>query len=315
MGADHKTPGKITAKGLLWAKMLRAAFFPLSLFPVGMGAATAAAAGEVSPCRFFLVVLGVLCYHAGANVFNDFYDEVSGNDRLNTYHSPYSGGGRLLQKGQVSLLALRRAAVLLYVAGSTAFLGLAVTGGGWGVPALGAAGLFGGFFYSAPPLQLAGRGWGEAVIGLCFGPLLVSGTELALTGSLPLRTILLSIPFGFLIAAVILINEFPDLEADRLTGKFTLVVRMGRRRSMNLFGLLLFSAFFFIIANILLFRLPFAWLSLLALPVAFRAYLLGRKFYKDPRRILPACAATIKTHFFTSLLLVLSVWLGNRGGI
>lgn len=315
MGADHKTAGQIGAKGILWLKTVRAAFFPLSLFPVGMGAVTAAAAGQVSLVRFILVALGVLCYHAGANLFNDFYDEVSGNDRLNKYHSPYSGGGRLLQEGHVSLPALRKTAVFLYMTGSVALLVLAMTGGGSGVLALGAAGFLGGFFYSAPPLQLAGRGWGEAVIGLCFGPLLVSGTELALTGSLPLRTVLLSIPFGFLITAVILINEFPDWEADRLTGKNTLVVRMGPRRSINLFGLLLFSAFFFIIANIILLRLPFAWLSLLALPAAFRAYILGRKFYKDPRGILPACAATIKTHFFTSLLLVFSVWLGNRGGV
>lgn len=291
-------------------RMVRARFFTASLLPVLLGTVMAAKSGGVPVLRFLLVLAGALLYHAGANMINDVYDEAT--DRINRYHSPFNGGSRVLQEEGIKPSVLRRAALLTFISGFVFVLLLMVTGGGWGVLLLGAVGLFGGVFYSAPPFRFSARAWGELLIGLCFGPMLVAGTELALSGGLQKETLITSIPLGILIMAVIFINEFPDWEADQTAGKRNMVVRMGRERGIELFGVMLTLAYLMIIVNVLLFGLPLlSVLSLLTIPLAVRAYRIGKLHSEEPRRILPACAATIGVHFFTGLILILTLWFGR----
>jgi 1,4-dihydroxy-2-naphthoate octaprenyltransferase len=103
---------------------------------------------------------------------------------------------------------------------------------GPGVLLFGAVGAFSAFFYTAPPLRLAARrGLGELLVALNFGPLAVAGTVYALTGRVSWNDFLVGIPVGLLTAAILWINQFPDIEADRETGKYNLVVMLGRERA------------------------------------------------------------------------------------
>jgi 1,4-dihydroxy-2-naphthoate octaprenyltransferase len=87
------------------------------------------------------------------------------------------------------------------------------------------------FFYHAPPFRLSYRGFGEMAVAVSYGPLVTAGTYLVQCGTIPTGTALLSLPLGVLIAAFLWINEFPDYTADALSGKRTLVVRLGRARA------------------------------------------------------------------------------------
>ena len=96
---------------------------------------------------------------------------------------------------------------------------------------IGLVGVVAAYSYHGPPLRLSYRGLGELAVALCYGPLICAGTYLVQRGEVTAEVWWLSVPLGLLIAAFLWINEVPDAAADRASGKYTLVVRTGRRRA------------------------------------------------------------------------------------
>jgi len=129
--------------------------------------------------------------------------------------------------------------------GISALMGLyLVFTSGPGVIAFGLAGAFLAYFYTAPPLRLAARkGLGELSVGLAFGPLATAGTVYALTGGVPLSSFLIGIPIGLLTVLILWINQFPDKEADKATGKHNLIVVLGKEKARWGYLLLLLAGF------------------------------------------------------------------------
>jgi len=294
----------------LWARALRLQYLPASFLPVLLGATFARQAGPVSLFRLSLVLGGVFCYHAGANLVNDLYDVET--DRLNRGATLLNGGSQVLAKGLLTLSQLRKAAFFSYLLGTAAALGLALAGGGWGVLLYALAGLGCGYFYSIPPLRLAATGLGELVLGLAFGPLLVLGTVTALTGAFFPGALLVSWPVGLFITAVILINEIPDYESDRRTGKRTLAVRLGPEKSFRLLALLLTGAVFSLGVALLRLRVyPLFTGFLLLLPLAGWVWSAGRRRLKEGEKLFPACAGMILLHLLNGVVLILAVWHGG----
>jgi 1,4-dihydroxy-2-naphthoate octaprenyltransferase len=112
---------------------------------------------------------------------------------------------------------------------------------------LGGLGIFFGFFYSNRPFRWSYHGLGEILIGFCYGWLPIATGFFLLTGFFSPQILLFSIPVGLSIFNVILINEFPDREADRAIGKRNLVVRFGKERMGDLYiGLSVLTGFSFI---------------------------------------------------------------------
>jgi len=99
----------------------------------------------------------------------------------------------------------------------------------------GLAGIILSYFYTAPPLRIGYRGFGEIIVFLICGPLSVIGTYFLFTGMITLKSVLLSIPIGLLIFSILFINEFPDYEADKAVNKRHLVVRMGRQKQNRIY--------------------------------------------------------------------------------
>ncbi|NLW56466.1 MAG: prenyltransferase [Firmicutes bacterium] len=194
----------------IWGKALRLRFFSASLLPLFLGTVISGGGDGIISSGAWLLVLGVvLSAHGASNLLNDLYDDLYGTDRINQHYSPFNGGSRVLQEELISRSAMKRAIRLCYAVGTICLLLLSKLGGGWGVLLLGLAGFGCGYFYSVPPFRLAGTACGELLVGLAFGPLLVLGTTTGLTGVFSKEAVLVSLPVGALIAAVILINEFP----------------------------------------------------------------------------------------------------------
>ncbi len=288
-----------------WFKASRPEFFTASIVPVMVGAAAAYYSNGQMLWGYLLVTLvALVLLHAAANLANDYYDHLSGNDEANVqYVRPFTGGSRLIQQGQVVPRHILLASLLCLFTG--ALLGLYLTWmRGWPILALGVIGGLSGFFYTARPLQLGYRGIGELFIGLDFGILPVLGTYYVQVQQFSGSALAASLPVTFLIMAVLWINQFQDFAADKAVDKRHWVVRLGRRRARYVYTGMVTCAYVSLLVSVGGGWLPpLAVLPLVAVPVAAFAVNTAWRHYDDLRQLTPANAATIVLHLLMGLLL------------
>jgi len=296
-----------------WHLALRIPFLAATVVPILLGAAVAwAHRGTLGWGWLLLTLLAGLFLHAGTNVVNDYFDHRSGNDPVNReFVRPFSGGSRVIQMGLLSPLEVLIGGLLLFLLGAILGLFLAVERG-WFILILGVFGILSGLFYVSRPFNWAGRGIGELMVGLNFGPLMALGSYYVQTQSFSWAPVVAAVPVALLIAAVLYINEFPDYEADKAVGKNTLVVRLGRRRAALGFAFLMALVYTALAAGVLSRSLP--WLALLALltiPLAVRSTLYALRYHSQPVDLVPANVFTVLNHIATGMLLALAfVWEG-----
>ena len=224
--------------------------------------------GRVNAFHFVLALVGAICAHISINVFNEYFDFKSGLD-ARTKRTPFSGGsGTLPANPAMVRTALTTAVVTLL---STAAIGLyfVFVRGMWLLP-LGVLGFFIIFAYTP---WLAHRPFVCLIApGLGFGPMIVMGTHFVLTGEYSWVAFWASlIPF-FLVSDLLLLNQFPDVEADRSIGRRHLPIVIGRRASSLIYGAFLLLTYLVIILSVLLGTMPKASLiGLLTIAIAVPA--------------------------------------------
>jgi len=311
--ADDVRPEiKLMTKIFTWLVIMRLPFLTATFVPLLVGAAVANFLGyDVSWGWLGLTVLGGSLLHIGTNTANDYFDHTSGTDEANyNYMVPYSGGSRSIQMGLISAKGMLTVSLVAFLLSAVVGVPL-IQKAGMDVLWLGLIGFVSGFFYTAPPFRFASRkGLGELLIGLNFGPLMVAGSALVQTGQILPEALLAGIPIGLLVAAIVYVNEFPDHDGDKATGKDTLIVVFGLEQARLGYVFLVVGAFVSIIVMALNGTLPM--LSLIALPAAYlgiRAVQTLYKYYND-RLLLPANAGTINMHLVTGLLFCVGIWLG-----
>ncbi len=129
-----------------------------------------------------------------------------------------------------------------------------------------AAGNFLGWYYSAPPLKLAYRGWGEISTAIASGFFMPAFGNFMIAHQLTTSYLLLMLPLLMCGLMFIISVEVPDMEADRAGGKMNLVARIGRRSaflSISLIGAVITVYFFCLAIFIGGVYLPIAIMSLL----------------------------------------------------
>jgi len=293
----------------LWTAILRAPFFTASVAPVILGAAIAYHQQSVIHwSTFFLTLIGTIIVHAAANVINDYYDHRSGNDEVNIYHNAFSGGSRMIQNRIISPERTCFIAVGLFFITILIGLYLNSISSGNVILIIGIIGVVLAFTYSATPLKLSYRGIGELAIVASYGPLIVLGTYYVQTGSLNYLPLLAAIPNGILVGLILFINEFQDMQADSSVEKNTLVVRMrAKKRALIVYKLFLIFVFLWLAGFTFLKIFP-VWtlLTMLVLPLVFRAISNASKYYDKIDELLPVNATTIGIHLITVLLFSLA---------
>lgn len=289
----------------IWLKAVRIPFFTATVIPVALGSIIAwHDINRFMWTRFWLAMSGALFMHIGTNLINDYFDHLSGCDKANLNPTPFSGGSRVIQEGLIAPRAILFVSLAAFAFGGVIGLYLNYLSGGNVILILGIIGVFLGFFYSAKPLSIGYGSLGELATGLGFGPLMVLGAYYVQAQVLPLNVFLASIPVGMLIALVLFINEFPDYDADKSVSKKTLVVILGKKNAAILYHVLLAAVYLIIIVLAAFKFLPYASLiTLLSLPLAFKAFLTSKKNYDKINELLPANALTIGLHFIIGLLL------------
>lgn len=294
----------------VYLKALRAPFLAGSLVPVIIGAAFALSSKTFSIWLLLLCAAGITGLHLGANLLNDYFDS-RGSDPINMRVTPFSGGSRAIQDGGLPPRTVLFMALFFFAIGLTVGIWLICLNRPLVIP-IGLLGLGAGWAYSAPPLQLMSRGWGEAVIFFAFGPLVTLGTYYVMSGSLSWPAFAIGVPQGFFIAGVIWINQFPDYEADRRSNKRNLVVRLGPGYSRYLYCVIMSMAFVivFFLIGVAGFSY-FIMLSFMAFPLALRAMRILWREYLSHKGIVPAQALTIQTLIAHGLLLSLGIVLSR----
>ena len=282
----------------------RPAFLAVTFVGVLIGLATAAAAGiALTPVTATLTMCFALVAHAGANVINDYYDSVSGCDAANVERLfPFTGGSRFIQNGVLSQQAIGRFGYTLLAAVIPAGLWLTVVSAS-GLIWIGLAGLLVGWAYSAPPLKLQSRGLGE--FGITAGWLLVVvGSDFVQRHVFDFAPVAAGAGFALLVANVLYINQFPDIQADARAGKRTLVVRLGVAHARWGYALIALLCYVWLGAMVATGHLPL--LALVSLAGAIPSALALRELWRHaavPPRLTFAIKFTILAAVLHGLLL------------
>lgn len=234
----------------------RPAFLSVTLAGALIGLGSASADGlTINAAKALLTVLFALVAHAGANVVNDYYDALNGSDAEKQERLfPFTGGSRFIQNGILSLGQTRRFGYGLLLAVISTGLWLTAHSAP-GLIWIGLAGLMIGWAYSAPPLQLMARGVGEAAI-VGGWLLVVLGTDFVQRGVFAALPLVAGLPFALLVAAILYLNQFPDVQADPAAGKRTLIVRLGPKKARWGYLLLAGAVYLWLALAVLLGALP-----------------------------------------------------------
>jgi 1,4-dihydroxy-2-naphthoate octaprenyltransferase len=274
---------------------------------LGLAAALGMAPDALGYSLLPLAFLGAVLGHASVNILNEYEDFRSGLDGR-TIRTPFSGGSGTLPSDPEGAAAARLAGYATLAGTVAVGLGLVVLRGVELLP-LGILGALVVALYSSHIVR-----WPLASLvapGMGFGPVMVLGTAFVLSGEYTSEAVIASfVPF-FLVSNLLLLNQFPDVEADSTVGRSNLPILLGRRRSAWVYALFLAGAFGTILLGIAFAVLPFA--SALALLPALGAPLLARGVYRhadDIERLTPLLGWNVGLTLSTIVLLGLGLLLG-----
>ena len=253
-----------------------------------------------------LAFVGLLLAHISVNVLNDYFDYRSGID-LATKRTPFSGGSGILpaatlRPGQVFWLGL--IAFLLSVPVGVYFV-LVI---GWPLLPLMLVAAMCVLLYT--PLLLK-MGWPEWAPGVGMGALPVLGAYFVQTGEYTLTAVVASIPSGILVHNLLLLNEFPDVDADREGRRKTLPIILGKERASLVYSALIVATYAWIIVGVAAGAMPvLSLVALLTLPLATKA-IQGARQYNDDTKLLSALRSNVTVVLLTQLLLGIGYMLSR----
>ena len=276
-----------------------------STVPMFVGAALVIGQGENFSIFWFIVALISLYFvETGKNAVNEWVDYRSGVDLYVSpdNRTPFSGGKKTLIDSKLALNEVFWISIATLSLGFIVGL-LIVFFKEPQVFWLGIVGIAIAIFYTAPPFRFAYRGFGELSIAIAFGPIIVSGVYILMTGTFDPILILISLPIAILIASVIWINEYPDYEADKKGNKKNMLVRLGKEKGIYVYIALYALAYVFMVLIAIVTKNPFWLLGLLTAPTAYKATKVLQENHHDSQKLMPANGMTLKIYLLTGILL------------
>lgn len=290
-----------------WLRVLGPPFIALTVAVSLLGGAIAyQRKGALDFGLWLLSAMGLVLIHFGTSSLNDYFDFLSGTDNINRTPTPFSGGSRVIQEGSLSPKSLLLGGSLFIAIGSIIGVYLAFLKG-LPVLALGVVGVFLAVGYIHPKINLSKKGLGELAVAIAFGPIMLCGVYYVQAQSVDWEIILIGCVMGLLAGSVLWLNEIPDYEADKVTGKTNWVVRLGKKKSSYVYVILHYIVYLFTLLLILKNILPkSSWIVFLTLILAIKSHLIALKNYNEVEKLLPANALSIATTLIYGILLSLA---------
>ncbi len=248
---------------------------------------------------FGLALIGGLFAHISVNVLNDYSDYKSGVD-LKTVLTPFNGGSGILPSALMKpgeVLALGLASLAVVIAIGIYF----ITVYGFEILPIGIAGLIFASLYTPfitrlPATSEVAAGGGFALITL--------GTYFTQSGDYSVTSAFVTFLTFLLVANLLLINEIPDTEADRIGGRKHLPISLGTKAAARIYSVVIVLAYFVIIVGVAAEVLPIlSLLGMLTLPFGLKAMMGSLKNHDDLENLVPSQSANILVVLVTPLLM------------
>ncbi|TET49690.1 MAG: prenyltransferase [Dehalococcoidia bacterium] len=282
----------------LWFLETRPQFLILSVVLAFLGTSIAWYDGYFHLGYALLAGFGLLLTHISVNTLNDYFDYRSGVD-LATRRTPFSGGSGILP---AALLSPKQ----VFWLGTSSFLLAAGIGvffilvQGWLLLPLLLLAAVCILFYTPVILKMP---WPEWVAGLGLGVLPILGLYFAQAAQYNWHAVIAAVPSGILVHNLLLLNEFPDTEADAQGGRRTLPIIMGGARASLIYAAFTMAVYLWIIGWVIARVMPvFSLISLLTLPFALKA-IKGSRKHQDMAQLVPAMGSNVLVVLVTQLLL------------
>ena len=279
----------------VWMLASRPKTLPAAASGVITGTALALRDGHFRLGPALAALFVALLLQIGSNLANDVYDYERGAD-AGERHGP-------MRVTQAQLLSPQQVKLGMWVVfGLSGLLGLYLTFiAGWIVIAIGLAAIFSAIAYTGGPFPLGYYGLGDLFVFIFFGVAAVAGTYFVQVGTVSMQAWWMSLPIGWLIVDILVVNNLRDIEADRAAGKHTLAVRFGEWGTRVQYIVLLATSYLLLpvlaLFNILPWTSLLAWLSI---PLGWRTWQLVRK--QAGRPLNAALAGTGQTTLVYSLM-------------
>jgi 1,4-dihydroxy-2-naphthoate octaprenyltransferase len=242
-----------------WMAGTRPRTLPAAVVPVAVGSGVAAGCGSFIAWRAVLALVVALALQVGVNYANDYSDGIRGTDEQRV------GPARLVGGGIATPRQVMTAALGCFVIAGLAGLVLALVVSLW-LLVLGAAAIAAAWFYTGGSHPYGYRALGEVAVFTFFGLGAVIGTSYVQMDRLTWLALGAAIPVGLLACALLVINNLRDIPTDETSGKRTLAVVIGDRRTRALYAGCIGLSFLAVIAMAPV--APFTLLALAALPLA-----------------------------------------------
>jgi 1,4-dihydroxy-2-naphthoate octaprenyltransferase len=282
----------------VWFLETRPQFLILSLVLVFLGTSIAMYDGYAHAGYAVLAAVGLLLCHASCNILNDYFDYTSGVD-LKTKQTPFSGGSGILPAAMLTPRQVKWFGIISLLIAVPIGIYFVIARGWLLLPLL----LIGALCVVLYTPLITRWGWPEWAPGVGLGALPVIGAYFVHIPEYTVPVVIASIPSGILVHNLLLLNEFPDVEADKTVGRKTLPITMGKRGAAIVYSSLTILVYLWIIGWVIAGVMPvYALIALLTLPFAVKA-IRGSFKYDDMSVLGPALGSNVMVVLITQLLL------------
>lgn len=262
--------------------------------------------GSINITLSVLIFIAALSAHISVNTFNEYHDFRSGLD-MTTVRTRFSGGsGGLPENPSAASLVLFIAWITLAI---TIIIGLYFISI-YGLTLL-PLGLLGSLLIISYTGWITKKPWLCILTpGLAFGPIFIVGSDFVLTGSYSVTALIASLPIFFLVNNLLLLNQFPDEQADQQAGRNHIVIQYGKKFSSQLLIVFYILAYLTLILAVVLKVLPAeALLGLLSIILAIKCSQILLTNYQHTTGLLPAMALNVAVTLLTPILMAIGIVL------
>jgi 1,4-dihydroxy-2-naphthoate polyprenyltransferase len=253
-----------------------------------------------------LAGIGLILAHASCNTLNDYFDYKSGVDKV-TNITPFSGGSGIIRQGLLTPKEVFWFGTICLLIDVPIGLYFCITKGWLLLPLIVVAAIC-VVLYS--PVILKGY-WPEWSPGLGLGILPVLGMYYSQTGAYTWHALIAAVPAGLLVHNLLLLNEFPDVEADKVGHRKTLPITLGRKGAAIFYTTFMVLTYAWIIGAVIFKAMPvFTLLGVLTIPLAVKA-IRGSFHSEDPSKLMPGMASNVMAILLTLLLMAIGYILSG----
>ncbi len=247
----------------IWLMAARIRTLPAAIAPVLVGTALAGYLHVFHPLRFVAALVGAIFIQVGTNLSNDYSDARRGADAEDRLGPVRVTAGGLVPPDQVLVATYASFGVAVLAGVYLVFVA------GWELLLVGAASILAGVLYTGGPRPYGYEGLGEVFVFLFFGIVAVAGSFFVQVTHLNWEAFALAVPVGLLASAILVVNNYRDIDSDRRANKRTLAVRLGRGGTRTMFAVIVYLAYLLATVTWIFGPLkPWLLLSWLTLPLA-----------------------------------------------